>query len=214
MNVFEEINPHLLDLFKFFDKYCASNSIPYSIECDEPNRQSYLVSKHKNPSIIHELIKSMRAQIEPNNKIYLEINPSLINGQQGGLRKDGTLLQFSLKPIQELDMRQSNTGGRFNKLDNFGNKLETSLLEHIDIAFTEPDVLLTHNSAAHHDEFECIKYALELESKSLDYYVNIIESTKDENVAAIVEEIIENCNNNIKSLNNILNTKSDSEKKS
>lgn len=99
----EELDNNLQQIYKTLDDYCSKNNINYSIDCDEANEQGYLISKN---SKIHDLVDHMKKQIEAqNNKIVMTINPqpsSPLNiGTLPSVRKDGTLLHFAIKSIQD-----------------------------------------------------------------------------------------------------------------
>lgn len=242
----EDLDPNLQRVFSLLDDYCSKNSIGYSVDCDEANEQGYLISK--NPKI-HELIEHIKQHM--GNGVVLAINPQpmspLMAAPRPTARKDGTLLHFAVKPLQDSvipseDQIKSPTtkylrsqsphrssfgkarsfGGitrtsymeskkMLGSIDPFGDRLQQSLNEHVEISFAEPDVLFAHAQRPLEmpDKEESIKRAIALESQMLEQYIGLLETTEDQDLLVVLESTVERCNDNIKRLETLLGTPGD-----
>lgn len=103
VEITEELDTNLQEVHKTLDDYCQQNGMNYSVDCDEASEQGYLVSKSKK---MIQLIDHMRQQVEAlKDQVVMTINPQpstpLNVGPLPAVRKDGTLLHFAVKPIQD-----------------------------------------------------------------------------------------------------------------
>lgn len=234
-NLSEGVDGALKYAYRVFDEYCGMNNIPFSIDCDTPNVQGYLVPRIKNIQKINALKDYMKEVIaRDGGKVELTINPQVTTGRHTEqMRKDGTLFQFSVKPIQEHDVMAETACADCAKLngghicpkckraqskfvkaeDKFDEKLSKSLNEHVEITFAEPEVLLTHQpmSGQVPSTQDAVKQAINLESQRLQQYAGMLESTEDENLAEVLEEMTETSSSHIRKLEALLSPTQDAQ---
>lgn len=243
VEITEELDSNLQEVHRTLDEYCHSNNINYSVDCDEASEQGYLVSKTKKMS---QLIDYMKQQVESmRDQVIMTINPQpstpLNIGPLPAVRKDGTLLHFAVKPIQDSlipsedqikspttkhirdqapfrsSMGKARSFGNITrssyteskkmlgKMDPFAERLKRSLNEHIEITFTEPDVLFTHTSRPEsNDKEELIKNAIAVESTRFEQYLGMMHIAEDDEIIAMLETLSEDSSANIKKLEALL----------
>lgn len=101
------VNEWLKQIYNEFDLHCQRTNTDYSIECDEPNVQSYRISKTNDIiGFLHYIIqwaKDFPIDIEVNDQ---PIKSGDIDSSEFNIppRKGGTLLKFMVRPIQETGM--------------------------------------------------------------------------------------------------------------
>jgi hypothetical protein len=101
------VNEWLKRINDEFDLRCQRTNTDYSIECDEPNIQSYRITKTSDlVGFLHHIVQSAKdypVDIEVNDQ---PVKSGDINSSEFNIppRKGGTILKFMVRPIQETDM--------------------------------------------------------------------------------------------------------------
>lgn len=91
------------------------------------------------------------------------------------------------------------------KKESFEDRLLSFLNENVGLSMIEPDILLVRNTAEKpEEEEETLEGALKAESKMLQRYLSILESSEDEKIIAIVENLADRCTKQISELENLL----------
>ena len=90
--------------------------------------------------------------------------------------------------------------------DSFENRLNSVLAENLDLSFSEPEVLFTKDSTIVKDQ-DYTSYLYNAKNsltQCLDQYHYALKNVSDENMIKSMNDVIENCTNQINTVNEIL----------